>query len=136
MAMLFEGLFDDQGTVKWFIRDQGFGFIQPCDGGKDAFVHIDAVERAGHQSPDRSQKIQFDLVTDGRSGKLSRREPRAGRLIGLRCAQSGGESEGRPRGESRRGLLLWLRTGQILRRAGECCSSTAAPCSSSRGGRS
>ncbi|GEP55459.1 cold-shock protein [Reyranella soli] len=60
-----------KGTVKWFNATKGFGFIQPDDGGKDAFVHISAVERAGISHLIEGQKIQFDLVTDGRSGKLS-----------------------------------------------------------------
>ena len=59
------------GTVKWFNAQKGFGFIQPDDGGKDAFVHISAVERAGLNSLNEGQKIQFDLVSDRRSGKLS-----------------------------------------------------------------
>ena len=59
------------GTVKWFNATKGFGFIQPDDGGKDAFVHISAVERAGLNSLVEGQKIQFELVTDRRSGKLS-----------------------------------------------------------------
>ena len=59
------------GTVKWFNASKGFGFIAPDDGGKDAFVHISAVERAGLQSLVEGQKIQFDLVSDGRSGKMS-----------------------------------------------------------------
>jgi CspA family cold shock protein len=59
------------GTVKWFNATKGFGFIQPDDGGKDAFVHISAVERAGLSNLAEGQKIQFDLVTDRRSGKLS-----------------------------------------------------------------
>ena len=59
------------GTVKWFNATKGFGFIQPDDGGKDAFVHISAVERAGLNSLVEGQKIQFELVTDRRSGKMS-----------------------------------------------------------------
>jgi cold shock protein len=60
-----------QGTVKWFNATKGFGFIQPDDGGKDAFVHISAVERAGMSSLNEGQKVSFDLVADRRSGKLS-----------------------------------------------------------------
>ena len=59
------------GTVKWFNATKGFGFIQPDDVGKDAFVHISAVERAGLNHLVEGQKIQFDLVSDKRSGKLS-----------------------------------------------------------------
>jgi CspA family cold shock protein len=57
--------------VKWFNAQKGLGFIQPDDGGKDAFVHISAVERAGLGHLAEGQKIQFDLVSDPRSGKLS-----------------------------------------------------------------
>ena len=59
------------GTVKWFNPAKGFGFIQPDDGGKDAFVHISAVERAGLGQLVEGQKVQFDLVSDRRSGKMS-----------------------------------------------------------------
>jgi CspA family cold shock protein len=59
------------GTVKWFNSQKGFGFIQPDGGGKDAFVHISAVERAGLGVLNEGQKIEFDLVTDPRSGKIS-----------------------------------------------------------------
>lgn len=59
------------GTVKWFNSDKGFGFIQPEDGGQDAFVHISAVERAGLRTLNEGQKISYDLVQDKRSGKLS-----------------------------------------------------------------
>jgi CspA family cold shock protein len=59
------------GTVKWFNAQKGFGFIQPDDGSKDAFVHISAVERAGLAHLAEGLKIQFDLVSDRRSGKLS-----------------------------------------------------------------
>ena len=59
------------GTVKWFNAQKGFGFIQPDNGGKDAFVHISAVERAGMSSLSEGQKDEFELVTDRRSGKTS-----------------------------------------------------------------
>lgn len=59
------------GTVKWFNSAKGFGFIQPDNGGKDAFVHISAVERAGLNHLAEGQKIEFDLVSDQRSGKQS-----------------------------------------------------------------
>ena len=58
------------GTVKWFNTTKGFGFITPDDGGKDAFVHISAVERAGLKHLTEGQKIEFDLVQD-RRGKMS-----------------------------------------------------------------
>jgi len=60
-----------RGTVKWFNATKGFGFIQPDDGGKDAFVHISAVERAGLSNLAEGQKVEFELVSDRRSGKLS-----------------------------------------------------------------
>ena len=59
------------GTVKWFNANKGFGFIQPDDGGKDAFVHISAVERAGLQHLTEGQKIEFEVVTDQRTGKAA-----------------------------------------------------------------
>jgi CspA family cold shock protein len=59
------------GTVKWFNATKGFGFIQPDDGGKDAFVHISAVERAGLSNLSEGQKVEFELVSDRRSGKMS-----------------------------------------------------------------
>ena len=59
------------GTVKWFNATKGFGFIQPDDGSKDAFVHISAVERAGLNGLNEGQKVQFDLVSDRRTGKMS-----------------------------------------------------------------
>ena len=60
-----------QGTVKWFDGKKGFGFIQPDDGGKDVFVHISAVERAGMQSLNQGQKVSYEIVADRRTGKSS-----------------------------------------------------------------
>ena len=60
-----------QGTVKWFNAMKGFGFIQPDNGGADAFVHISAVERAGMSNLAEGQKVEFELVSDRRSGKMS-----------------------------------------------------------------
>ena len=59
------------GTVKWFDAQRGFGFIAPDDGGKDAFVHISAVERSGLGNLHEGQKIGFELVSDRKSGKMS-----------------------------------------------------------------
>ena len=50
------------GTVKWFNGTKGFGFIQPDDGGKDVFVHVSAVEKAGMRGLNEGQKIQYDIV--------------------------------------------------------------------------
>ncbi|MBS4083646.1 MAG: cold-shock protein [Rhizobiales bacterium] len=52
------------GTVKWFNTQKGFGFIQPDDGGKDVFVHISAVQRAGLQTLNEGQKVSFDVATE------------------------------------------------------------------------
>lgn len=59
-----------KGTVKWFNPTKGFGFIQPEDGSKDAFVHISALERAGLSSLNEGQKVSFELQP-GRDGKSS-----------------------------------------------------------------
>ena len=58
------------GTVKWFNATKGFGFIAPESGGKDVFVHISAVERAGLQQLDDGQAVTFD-VESGRDGRES-----------------------------------------------------------------
>nr|WP_321443601.1 cold-shock protein [uncultured Cohaesibacter sp.] len=58
------------GTVKFFNTTKGFGFIQPDDGGKDAFVHISAVENAGMHSLNEGQKVTYDLES-GRDGRAS-----------------------------------------------------------------
>ena len=56
------------GTVKWFNPAKGYGFIEPEDGGNDAFVHISAVERAGLTSLREGQKVEYELVP-GDKGK-------------------------------------------------------------------
>ncbi len=58
------------GTVKWFNPAKGYGFIEPDEGGKDAFVHISAVERAGLSSLNEGQKVSFE-VQQGQNGKAS-----------------------------------------------------------------
>ena len=58
------------GTVKFFNTDKGYGFIQPDDGSKDAFVHITALEQAGISGLAEGQKVSYDLQT-GRDGKIS-----------------------------------------------------------------
>ncbi len=58
------------GTVKFFNTDRGYGFITNEAGGKDAFVHISAVERAGLSSLREGQKLSYELET-GRDGKIS-----------------------------------------------------------------
>jgi CspA family cold shock protein len=56
------------GTVKWFNAAKGFGFIEPDEGGPDAFVHISAVEQAGMSGLAEGQKVQYELQP-GRNGK-------------------------------------------------------------------
>ncbi len=58
------------GTVKWFNPAKGYGFIEPEDGSKDAFVHISAVERAGLTSLNEGQKVSYELQP-GQNGKSS-----------------------------------------------------------------
>ena len=65
------------GTVKFFNTQKGYGFIQPADGGKDVFVHISAVERAGMHGLNEGQKVSFDVVADRRTGKSSAENLRA-----------------------------------------------------------
>jgi cold shock protein len=65
------------GTVKFFNSQKGFGFIQPDGGGKDVFVHISAVERAGMNHLNEGQKVSFDVVADRKTGKASAENLRA-----------------------------------------------------------
>ena len=58
-----------RGTVKWFNGQKGYGFIQPQDGGKDVFVHISAVEKAGLPSLNEGQTIDYEEVAN--RGKTS-----------------------------------------------------------------
>ena len=58
------------GTVKWFNPTKGYGFIEPEDGSKAAFVHISAVEQAGLSTLNEGQKVEFELVP-GQNGKAS-----------------------------------------------------------------
>ena len=57
------------GTVKFFNVTKGYGFIQPDDGSKDAFIHISALERSGIHSLNEGQAVEYELVTDKRTGK-------------------------------------------------------------------
>ena len=57
------------GTVKWFNAQKGYGFIQPTTGGNDVFVHISAVERAGLNTLNEGQTVEYELVTN--RGKTS-----------------------------------------------------------------
>lgn len=54
------------GIVKFFNADKGYGFIQPEDGGNDAFVHISAVERAGMVTLNKDQRVSYELEEDRR----------------------------------------------------------------------
>jgi CspA family cold shock protein len=58
------------GTVKWFNSVKGYGFIEPSDGSRDAFVHISAVERAGLGTLREGQKVEYELVP-GQNGRSS-----------------------------------------------------------------
>lgn len=58
------------GVVKWFNATKGFGFIQPNEGGDDAFVHISAVQQAGMTTLEEGMTVEFEL-TEGHNGKQS-----------------------------------------------------------------
>ncbi|MCH7931125.1 MAG: cold-shock protein [Proteobacteria bacterium] len=69
------------GTVKWFNPQKGYGFITPDDGGKDVFVHITAVERAGMGPLVEGQKINFEVIS----------EPRGLKAVDLSAAEEAAE---------------------------------------------
>ena len=56
------------GTVKWYNSTKGYGFIQPDDGGKDAFVHATAIEASGLNGLNEGQRVEFELPKDRRTG--------------------------------------------------------------------
>ena len=58
-----------KGTVKWFNSQKGYGFIQPPSGGKDAFIHTSAVERAGLSGLNEGQVVEYEEVSN--KGKTS-----------------------------------------------------------------
>jgi len=64
------------GTVKWFNQQKGYGFIQPDNGGKDVFVHISAVEKAGLGGLNEGAKLSFEVVAN--RGKESAENLRVG----------------------------------------------------------
>ncbi|MFN7054175.1 cold-shock protein [Hyphomonas sp.] len=59
----------NNGTVKFFNSQKGFGFIAPANGGNDVFVHISALERSGIAHLNEGQKVSYDTAIDKRSGK-------------------------------------------------------------------
>jgi CspA family cold shock protein len=59
------------GKVKFYNSQKGFGFIAPDNGGKDVFVHVTALERAGISGLSEGQKVEFDTEEDRRSGKIA-----------------------------------------------------------------
>lgn len=65
------------GTVKWFDPVKGYGFIEPEGGGKDVFVHVSAVKRAGMDDLTEGQRVSFEMEKDPKTGKTSAGELQA-----------------------------------------------------------
>jgi CspA family cold shock protein len=61
----------ENGTVKFYNEQKGYGFIQPDNGGKDVFVHVTALHRAGLETLAEGQKVSFDTAEDRRTGKMA-----------------------------------------------------------------
>jgi CspA family cold shock protein len=61
----------NQGVVKWYNSQKGYGFIQPDEGGKDVFVHVSALERSGLRGLVEGQRVSFEIQTDKRTNKTS-----------------------------------------------------------------
>jgi CspA family cold shock protein len=80
------------GTVKFFNESKGYGFIQPDEGGQDAFVHITAVERAGMRTLRENQRVSYDLQQDQR-GKTKAENLRSADDAAAPEASSEGEGE-------------------------------------------
>ena len=75
-----------KGTVKWFNSQKGYGFIQPQSGGKDVFVHISAVERAGLSGLNDGQIVEYEEVSN--KGKTSGRESEGSALTPTKAEKS------------------------------------------------
>lgn len=58
------------GTVKWFNAEKGYGFIANDEGGNDVFVHFSAITGSGYKTLTEGQKVNFELVTDDKNGKV------------------------------------------------------------------